>query len=203
MTSLAGLQEAARAFCERACGGADGVAVRSPVYIETTEGRDPGPDYSSCGDLPHAMLFALGCRAAWLNRKAHLGFRYGKNIARLCRAPIGTGAGGAARSPLPGELFQTGDVVIAWKTGGNTQDSHVFVVDQFDGKTLQSWDYGQGAMSAAKWAANRNQLEGKRRSRSVRRVGDLWLLDDVRTIHSVLPLAAVFAADLEKPVNSA
>lgn len=195
MIQIGDYRARAAEFCEWAVGGADGVTVDSAPYVEVTEGRDPGPRYSSCGDLAHAMLFELGVRANWINRRAHLGFRFGVNVARLCRKPIGSGAGGCARAARLGERFETGDVLIVWRAGGDTTDAHVLVVDTFDGETLRSWDYGQGPMSSAAWASRRDHVEGCRRERRVtRNPAGLYVLEDGRSIQSVLPLADVLHA---------
>lgn len=185
----------ARIFCETAVAGELGVRITHPVYRQVTENRDPGPDYSSCGDLCHAMLFSLGLREKFLNRAEFEGFKWGMNIARLTCKPIGGGANGLARRPVHDEIFETGDILTIWKDGGDTTDAHVLVVDSFDGAVLHSWDYGQGPMAKAKWDGQ-DIIEGRRR---VRRVvaktskEGRYVLEGGRTVQSVLPLKAVYA----------
>lgn len=183
----------ARAFCEVAVAGERGVRVTDPIYRQITEERDPGPNYSSCGDLCHAMLFSLGMRESWVNRAEHKGFKWGMNIARLVASPVGGGAGGLARRPKTRELFETGDVIAMWSKP-DTTDAHVCVVDSFDGAVLHTWDYGQGPMAKAKWDG-RDILEGRRRERQVVAASSdgLWVVDGGRVIRSVIPLAAVHA----------
>src|SRR5688500_16006144 len=98
-----------RAFAERflrwACGGAGGVSEVDAVYRQVTENRDtpgakPGEPgyYSSCGDLAHAMLEALGVRSSFVNRASLKQYRRGWNVAKLDGAPM-------ARAPITRDRF--------------------------------------------------------------------------------------------------
>lgn len=99
-------------------------------YISVTEGRDAGKfqqAYSSCGDLAHWLLFRLGCRQPWINRKEHLGWKEGKNVSALAfTAPSSV----RRTEPRPGSPLDTGDVVIIWNKADGT-DAHVAVVYEF------------------------------------------------------------------------
>ena len=92
-----------------------------PVYVAVTEGRDRRSNwkhYSSCGDLPHWMLWCLGCHAPWINRSAAPnGWRVGQNISLL-----------AARGALPGDAWEPepGDVFLIWNSPTGT-DAHACV----------------------------------------------------------------------------
>lgn len=118
-----------------------------PHYTAVTEGRDPAdPKYSSCGDLAHWLLFRLGCRQVWLNRKEHRGWEFGTkanggaNNVSLLAGTLGGGHNSRAaptsvrRSPVPGAMFDTGDVVIVWN---GATDAHVMVVYEFSPSPLR------------------------------------------------------------------
>ena len=114
-----------------------------PHYQAVTEGRDRGTAqdrYSSCGDLAHWLLYRLGCRQHWVNRKENLGWRQGTNVGDLAfGAPTSV-----RRTPRPGARFDTGDVVIIWNRADGT-DAHVMVVYEFGLSPLRLVvaEYGQ------------------------------------------------------------
>lgn len=198
--AFAAFREKARAFCDDAIPGGS-VRLRDPRYREVTERRDPGPGYSSCGDLAHALLEHLGVRERWVNRASVNGrFAWGMNINRLARRPIGSAAGGLSRAYITGETLQTGDIVIVWARQ-DTTDAHVFVVDSHAGGVVTSWDYGQGPMAKARWGAEANHVEGAKRSRRIMGLADVAghrspILDfgssGGKPIQTVLPLQSVF-----------
>lgn len=101
---------------------------RRPNYTAVTEGRDPAdPKYSSCGDLAHWLLFRLGCRQPWINRREHQGWRRGLNVSLLAfTAPSSV----RRTEPRPGSPLDTGDVLIVWGRADGT-DAHVAVVYEF------------------------------------------------------------------------
>lgn len=192
-------RDSARRWCEYACNGAKGRRLRDPVYQRITEGRDiPGTardGYSSCGDLAHWLLYKLGVRSAWLNRAEHLGFRSGMNLARLCPRPQFTNPW--ARKARGEEVFHTGDILIIWDERRRGQpnytlDGHALVVDRHEGRTLHSWDFGQGPMGPRSPQAN--YIEGQRRTRPLTFSGGLWVAPDGRSIQSVLSLSEVLEA---------
>jgi len=191
MTTFADFRARAFAFCERACGYSMGRKRSDSVYLEVVEKRDPGPGYSSCGDLAHAMLYALGVREDWVNRAEHRGFRWGMNVNLLTARPVGGGAGGLARDAAGTEL-STGDVIVMWAKP-DAADAHVCIVDSFDGLTLKSWDYGQGPMARDKWQGI-DHVEGRRRERRAVAFDAKGrpVLNNGKTIRSVIPLRAVF-----------
>jgi len=93
-----------------------------PNYVEVTEGRDVVKGYSSCGDLAHWLLYRLGCRQEWVNRKEHRGWATGMNVSRLAfTAPLLV-----RRSPIPGIVASPGDIFIQWDRPDGT-DAHVFL----------------------------------------------------------------------------
>lgn len=181
----------ARQLMEHAVGGVSGVQVTAPIYRIVTEGRDPGPWYSSCADLAHWLLWCLGVRCAFVNREENGGFRSKATVNLLLAKPVGSGAEGCARLPTPREHFETGDIIIAWARP-DAADAHVMVVDSFDGKTLRTWDYGQASTKPEAWRTNRKHIEGRRRARRAYALASgLWRLEDGKTVRSVLPLADV------------
>lgn len=183
----------AREWCEYATNGADGRRVDDPVYRWVTEGRDPGPGYSSCADLAHWLLTRLGVQAAWLNRDEgdDAKWRSVVNVGRLCASPVGGNP--VARKPEPGELFRTGDVLICWKRP-DTRDAHVMVCARHEGGRLVTWDYGQGPMGVEPWRASRAHVEAAKRTREVFERDGRWTFMTGKSIRSVLPLADVLAA---------
>lgn len=60
-------------------------AFGNPIYDFVTEGRQVWPKYSSCGDLPQFILWALGCRDEHIvNRDAvGSGWEIGQNLSKL------------------------------------------------------------------------------------------------------------------------
>jgi len=125
-----------------ACDGERGVSEDHPHYVDVTEGRDVGAmraKYSSCGDLAHWLLYRLGCRAPWVNRKEHRGWKVGANVSLLATAPQSV-----RQLPVPGSRFEPGDVLIVWNdTQG--RDAHVMVCYEHrpDLARLVVSEYGQ------------------------------------------------------------
>jgi hypothetical protein len=111
----------ARQLAEYACDGSRGRPEKGdPVYDSVTEHRDFGHGYSSCGDLAHWMLYRLGVRLDWINRREHHGWKQGVNLSLLAW-------NGIARAPNHSDRFLPGDVIIVWNKPGGT-DGHVMVV---------------------------------------------------------------------------
>jgi len=165
---------------EYACGGADGRTEKDPVYRAVTEGRDDGRPhgYSSCGDLAHWMLYRLGVRLPFVNRKEHQGFTYGLNVSRLA-------FDGLSIHPSPSrpvKRYEPGDIGVIWSNSGGT-DAHVFVIlDDQQPEALFVGEYGQPG--------------GALHTRRVRyESGGLYIAQ--RRLHSVLLLNEVInAADV-------
>jgi hypothetical protein len=125
-----------------ACNGERGVDEDHPHYREVTEGRDVGAmrsKYSSCGDLAHWLLYRLGCRAPFVNRAEHRGWKVGANVSLLSTAPHGV-----RQLPVPGARFEPGDVLIVWNHQQG-HDAHVMVVYEHrpDLARLVVAEYGQ------------------------------------------------------------
>lgn len=122
-----------------ACGKFTGGRSESDgVYKQVTEGRDVGAmqkSYSSCGDLAHWLLFRLGSRASFINRKEHRGWRPGANVSALAFSPV-------AEEAKDTDRYLAGDVLIIWSRPDAT-DAHVMVALEHDGNTLTSGEYGQ------------------------------------------------------------
>lgn len=165
-------------WCETAVDEEQGVKVYHPVYKAVTENRDPGPQYSSCGDLAHWLLFRMGVRSTWVNRKEHKGWRSGLNVSLLAyTCPV-------ARAPKKGELLSRGDIMIVWNSPQGF-DAHVNVVDNFDGQFVWSWDYGQAALNPATW--NKEMVEGCRRRNPLKDLSTGWQVG-TRKLQKVIPL---------------
>lgn len=179
----------ARDMCEWATYGDAGVTEQSERYKLVTEGRDPGPKYSSCADLAHWMLFRLGVRSLWLNRDEEIGDGPGQdweiavNVSNLAFGPC-------AQTPIPGALPGCGDIWIVWAHPKGT-DAHVLVCEKLDpaAGVLHSWDYGQATTNPATWKPH--SIEGRRRERAVRLLpGGVWMFPDGRRLQKTLPLWA-------------
>lgn len=173
-------------WCEIAVDSNSGVTVSSPIYKAVTENRDPGPDYSSCADLAHWMLFRMGVRSKWINRKEHLGWKSGMNVSLLAYTCP------ASRPPRQGEILHRGDIMIVW-TKPKGQDAHVDVVEAFDPDTkhVQSWDYGQAALNPDTW--NASMTEGCRRENKLYADAEHNWWVGSRKLQRVIPLMEVLA----------
>lgn len=117
-------------FLEYACEG--NPKKGSDRYLEITEGRN-APIYSACGDLGHWMLFRLGFRMPWINRKEHLGWKMGVNISRLVTHGI----------PYDGRQLDGGDIIIIANRWPSGTDAHcVCIIDQVAPDKLATAEYG-------------------------------------------------------------
>lgn len=166
------LRQHAADLCEYAVNGAIGRVYDDPVYVSITGGRDPGPKYSSCGDLAHWMLYRLGCRESWVNVTDKTGdapraFRYGKNVSLLTYT-----AKGILAKPVPAHAkadLRRGDVCVTWPPG-QSHKAHVFVFDRLEGTgakaLLHTWDLGQDVTDPVAWAKEKVHVEARRRVRS-------------------------------------
>lgn len=125
-------------FCDVIVNGTEGRLREDPVIQAVTEGHSG----SSCGFLLHFIAFALGVRERWVNRDAVTGFRVGQNLSLLFGATWGGPGPKCAKRVTQGQLFKATDFLIMDSAKQN--DDHVFVcADDFDGKTLLSYDMGQ------------------------------------------------------------
>jgi hypothetical protein len=155
MKSLAYRRAYAAFFLDYACAGERGRDELDPVYRWITEGRD-GPSalqrakYSSCGDLGHALIRALGVDPAlpWLNREdetpAPGDWKSGVNLNWLCPPPIGKCAVAKPKIDLP--WLGAGDVIVV----NNRFGGHVMCVTRFEPGLIRTGEYGQpgGALRA-------------------------------------------------------
>lgn len=118
------LRELAGEFLVMATRGKQGRRVYDPLYEAVTEGRK-AKGYSACGDFGHWLMFRLGFRERWVNRKEHDGWRPGVNLSLLC-ATVAGGANKLAEAPRVGMVLDAGDVLVV-----NAHDpprSHVVLV---------------------------------------------------------------------------
>jgi hypothetical protein len=128
-----------------------------PNYTAVTEGRDTGAmqkKFSSCGDLAHWLLYRLGCRQPWINRKEHLGWKVGTNVSTLAF----TAPASVRQPPVPGAPFDTGDILIVWNNDDGT-DAHVMVVHSFSASPFRLivGEYGQPGGHVAERSLDRRQ----------------------------------------------
>lgn len=132
-------RDMARKLLEFAGAGPVGRPQTDPAYLAITEGREAkGTHYgTSCGELPHWLLFRLGVRSAFINRNEAHGWRPGVNIAALAFAPM-------VKVCTPGDQYRPGDVVFIWEKP-DTTDAHAMCVIEHDTSTqvLLVAEYGQ------------------------------------------------------------
>lgn len=139
--SAPGYKTLAVDLLEYACNSTHGRPEGDPVYDAVTEGRDPGPGYSSCADLAHWLLYRLGVRCWWVNRSEHKGFAWGMGPSRL--------AGNCPTRIVPPGLrakFEPGDILLVWNIERGekaTQDLHVACMVEDRGDSVTTIDYGQ------------------------------------------------------------
>ena len=163
--------------------GGAGRGFADPIYRIVTENRNElarkqGWFHSSCGDLPHWLLMALGVRLPWVNRAelkgfavegypAHPGYRIGQNISLLI--------GGAGEKVGPGAVFEPGDVL---EVGHDSHDEHVDVVLRHDTESglVLSADYG---LPAGGLVESGTRVEGGRLIRGRRPVNHVIRLGRV------------------------
>lgn len=136
--SLPEYRTAARRLAELAVNGEKGRPENDPFYQKVTEGRDFGisqKSYSSCGDLAHWLLYRLGVRCAFVNRKENRGWQSGANVSALAfSAPY--------EVPKADFVAEPGDILIVWNEP-HGYDAHVLVVLEHGAIAVKSADYGQ------------------------------------------------------------
>lgn len=185
---------------EYASNGANGRGETDPVYVHgITEGRDSGKkrdSYSSCGDVPHWMLFALGVRLEFVNRDQHRGWTYGteananrNNISTLTSLTYRDDRGRpVVHNPLAekwaGERWGPGDVMTIWNDGSANTHA-VCVIDTLDTGDLITVEGGQPGVQLFRRAIRNGRLCVVEKDGSVR-LG--------RKIQFRLPLAKVLRA---------
>lgn len=180
------LRDRAVELLELATHGETGVVSTDPIYSEVTGGRDPGPGYSSCVDLPHWMLSQL-TSAPWLE----VDEGGSQPLRRFWSAPW--------RAPQGCEIPRAGDTWVIWATDANGIKSrtHALVVESLALETgeLWSWDYGQSSVDPGRWYAG--QVEGIRKRRKVECIDGVWTFDDGRKLRTVLTLDAALGRSAE------
>lgn len=101
LSSVEDVRDASAAIGAWACNGPIGRSTGDDVHEYVTEGRrlqyeqalargdawavalSKTGGFSTCGELCHAVAFLLGCRALWVNRTEHLGWKSTVNISNL------------------------------------------------------------------------------------------------------------------------
>lgn len=156
-----------------------GRTAADPVYRFWTGKRDPGPKYSSCGDLAHMLLRVLGCTEPWINAEAPgTSFRRGLNVNLLVPPPVGQCP---VASTHPEPPLAPGDILVSWPEG-KSRLAHVcvFAYCVFAYRSISkviTYDFGQGPMSPDAWRSPRSHVEGRLR---VRKLSELPLRSIVR-----------------------
>lgn len=204
------LRAFAARFCNIVTDGDNARRLNDPKYQIVCEGRDPGPTYSSCADLGHALLEAIGCRETFVNRRSllnptlgHPGFRGKPSVNLLIAKGVGTNVFAEAVAASVTErramlkTLKPGDICVTWT--GNGSNAHVCVFESYDGAQIRTWDMGQGAMPKDLWKKFPNQVEARRKVRSLAyfNLRSVLRLDRVpRTAEMRMP------AGFEPPVSS-
>jgi hypothetical protein len=178
-----------------ACGQyTGGRSENDPVYQRVTESRDVGAaqrGYSSCGDLAHWMLFRLGSRARFVNRKEHRGWRMGANVSALAFSPV-------AEDAKANDHYQAGDVLIIWIRPDAT-DAHVMVALDHRQGMLTSGEYGQPGGAVRVHHLDRPGFIGQRKIQKVIRLNRALAYSEERgelaePDYTTLPEAALYLA---------
>lgn len=181
-------------WCEIAVDGSSGVTVDDVVYRAVTEGRDPGPRYSSCPDLADWLLRRLGVVSPWINREEVRGqgkFAWGMSVSMLAGKLWGaSGCCPTARKPHDGERLLRGDIAIVWNHPQG-HDAHVFVVDDWNTEDgiAYCWDYGGGAMKPEHYRPG--MIEGRRTQKHLKRLpSGAWMVgtNPPKRLQCVIPL---------------
>lgn len=153
------------------------VATDDERYRSVLEGRVYKPPSSSCGDLAHWMLYRMGVRLPWINRKENAGWRPGENVSLLCWNI-------ATRASTAADVYAPGDVIVVWtraSAAGVMGNEHVVCVIDHDPQSgvLQTAEYGQpgGALKTSELA-----------------IGGGHHILGTRTVHRWLPLQDVLGA---------
>jgi hypothetical protein len=115
--------------------------TQDTIFSFVTQGRQRFKKYSSCADLAHFLLWAMGCSdVRMLNRTdAELGIHWevGKNISKLVSGAKELGCWRTLQDGLPDK----GDVVLIGDYS-KKQMEHVCVVKDW-GEYVDTYDYGQ------------------------------------------------------------
>jgi hypothetical protein len=107
-----------------------------PINNAVAEDRDYGR-YSSCGDLIHAVLYAIGCRDSDIvNRNECGGWEVGKNLSKLFFGPL---LKEVVIRPKRGEL-KPGDILLY---DGDRSSAHACFYLATRGMRIVTADYGQ------------------------------------------------------------
>lgn len=179
-----------------ACGRySGGRGENDAVYKSVTEGRDVGAQqqsYSSCGDLAHWLLYRLGSRERFINRKEHLGWQSGLNVSKLAFSPLTDDASAA-------DVYLAGDILIIWSKPDAT-DAHVMVVLEHEGQRLLSGEYGQPGGKVREHQLVQPGLVGTRKIHKVLRLEKVLKDSDqhaalVEPDYTTLPLAQAYLVE--------
>lgn len=163
------------------CAGASGdarmyhqIAETHHTYKLVTEGRDsragkPDPNYSSCGDLAHWLLYRMGVRDARVNRAEYMTSKVGNDSPRRALSPnYNTGANVSRltqwlprAAPNAGTTLDAapGDILIIRGAPGT---EHVMCVIDRD-----AYSKDTGYPASRLWTAEYGQPGGALRTRDV------------------------------------
>jgi hypothetical protein len=168
-----------------------GREARDPAYRYWTNKRDPGPKYSSCGDLPHNLLWHVGCREFWVNVEQNGGFRYGQNINLLCPKPVGQNPHSVVHSE---RAFKPGDIILMCPPNQPTKwHTCIFAAFASPG-SIVTYDFGQGPMGEEFWRG-RSHVESRMKIRKEHEMHLRYVisLDDVEwAVEPILPSGEFF-----------
>lgn len=193
MTDIISLRNYVCEWADYSTNGATGRQVGDPVFRAFTEGLDPGPVFSSCPTMPTGVLFLMGCREDWLNRKQHKGFTYGVGINKLVHNPIGSNP--IAREVRSPYAMVGGDIGVTWSNPNKTRDAHVFIFDRVENGYVHTWDYGQAPTDRELWEVKSTWIEARKCVRPLSQFhlrSSISLADVPFTAAPRLPVGEVF-----------
>jgi hypothetical protein len=179
-----------------ACGRwTGGRSEDDPVYQQVTEGRDVGAarrTYSSCADLAHWLLYRLGSRVDFINRKEHNGWKVGVNVSALAFSPV-------AEVATETDQYQAGDVLVIWSKPDGT-DAHVMIALEHSGSTLVTGEYGQPGGAVREHHLAQPLLVGRRKIHRVLRLQRVCQVSEQQhklnePDYTTLPLAQVYVSE--------
>lgn len=168
------------------CGGTKGRGKLDPIYVQVTQGRDPEKNWhgwSSCGELPQALVEHMGCDLPFVNRAPH--WRDGRNLLDFYDVKHVPSA--PAVPPAVDYQPGAGDIGFIWLTG---TDAHTFVFgDMLDDGHVETFNYGAGGMQAVEFPGCHQSASKYERHGAQIYVGTR-ILHEVLTVPRLLSLIA-------------
>jgi len=153
-------------------------AFGDPIYDFVTEGRQVWPKYSSCGDLPQFILWALGCKdESIVNRDVvGSGWEIGQNLSKLVygtKKHFVWARHNDSRSPSMGNMLYV------------SMPEHVSIVIDWNATTMMAvtcdygqWDYKLGSC-------------GKLKTHKLVRTSEGHILVDARTLRGWVDFTSI------------